>query len=423
MISSKLTVEFSRIRKDIQEAYVGVGMITQDMFDFFIRGLGKGKIVSIVIGVHMPTSPGVFKYLKEQSELKTLSAKIFTGKYFHPKLYLFKLTKGFVAFVGSGNFTAGGWVDNEELFVKISDEAICVSLQEQFGKWYEAAVPITEKFLALYEQTYASNKVKDNEARKNVQQLIDSLQNNFNIENVDFKGQFFTKEHHLAFAPGKTHLDTPEIIAERGAVRNRLYELNDLIINRFNRSWNLHPHYRAENIVANLETHFHHEENVKGLWIAYGRSERDLKKYGFDSTPLHFMRMQVILGYDYIGTWLMPGKSAAGQIDREFFLRQMENEEYKKKFFSMLTSLGKDYWIEIANKDLPVTHFQTPDDLKAFVMNDNWRYYYFIIGRNYPLGTKETQQNKFPQTVLDDFSKYYPLYELIRDKSFDNISF
>ena len=130
-IISKLSIEFGRIDRIVREAYISVGMITVKKYDFFIRNLKNGSKISIVVGIHMPTSPEILEKLKIAVDGLELQARVFTDKYFHPKVYLFKLEDGWTAFVGSGNFTDGGWHENEELFIKISDETICESLKDQ----------------------------------------------------------------------------------------------------------------------------------------------------------------------------------------------------------------------------------------------------------------------------------------------------
>lgn len=116
-ISRKLSIEFHQLKQDIEEVYISVGMITDHMYEVMSRAIVNAKIVSIVTGIHMATSPRVLDKLKEKADTNKLEAGLFIEKYFHPKLYLFKVKGKWIAFVGSGNFTSGGWYENEELFV------------------------------------------------------------------------------------------------------------------------------------------------------------------------------------------------------------------------------------------------------------------------------------------------------------------
>ena len=158
-------------------------------------------------------------------------------------------------------------------------------------------------------------------------------------------------------------------------------------------------------------------KNVRGLWAAYGRSKEALKRYGeVDTSPLYFMRMQIIVQYASVGLWLMPGKSNAGRFDREYFLKQIENDKYLEDFFELLTDLGNAYWIEIAGEIKYVTTFTTKESLRDFLRQDNWRYYYFTIGRDFDLGSPELLSINITNTIITNFTLFYPLYELIKDK-------
>jgi len=419
---SKLSIEFKRIQGDVIGAYVAVGMITEAKLDFFMRGVARAKSISIITGIHMPTPPEVLRKLKLKKDLEEIDARVYTARYFHSKLYLFNLGNSWIAFVGSGNFTNGGWYENEELFIRTTSPAVCQDLKERYDRWFADSNLLTDELISWYAETYDANNQIIAQSRRNSSRLADRLRNVFNIDNIDFSGQFFAREDHLAFQPGKTHLDTPEVLAERGAVRAKLYRLNDRITASLPAHWQVYPHYENAHIVANIETRFHHHGNVKGLWVGYGRDRETLKQYGeTDTTPLHFMRMQVIIRYDSVGVWLMPGKAESGQIDRENFLAKMSNDkEYAGAFFVQLSQLGSDYWIEIAGDIRPVTDFGTAEELKAFSLRDAWRNYYFTIGRNYPLGSDALRQDSISQTVLQDFAKYQPIYEMIRDKSLEN---
>lgn len=417
MIANKITIEFNKIKESITDAYIAVGMVTDDKFDFFMRNVSPKANIALITGIHLPTPPKVLQKLKESNFVR---AKAYTRKFFHPKLYLFKTNNDWIAFVGSGNFTNGGWHENEELFIKITDQIICQKLKEKFDSWFDEAVDITNKFLEVYSQIYFANLPKQKELQSNTKQLLDLLNNTFNINNIDFSGQFFIKSDHQAFEPGKTHLETVEILGERSEVRRRLFELNDLLVAAFPREWSIYPHYENEHIVAHIENHFHHDFNVKALWIAYGRNRQELKEYGDWATPLLFMRMQVIVRYNEIGIWLMPGKQGAGQIDRENFALRMREIQFRSTFFNLIKKLGDSFWIEIAGDIKPVLDFETPEALWEFTTHDNWRNYYFTIGKNFKLGTAELSKTNIVETILDVFGRFIPIYNLIKDNSLIN---
>lgn len=415
-MSQKLSFEFTHIQKQIEEAYISVGLITDHMYDYLMRTLAGANIISIVTGIHMPTSPTVLEKLKVKCDQGGIEAGVFTKNYFHPKIYIFKLRNSWISFAGSGNLTKGGWFENEELFVTVADQETCKQLVNRHRHWLENSQPITDRLITLYKEAYSTNIIKEKEKRKTVQDLVDNLADVFNIDNVNFTGQYFSKPDHLAFEPGKTHLDTPAVLDERNAVRNKLYKLDTAIMPLFPKQWDIHHHYMYEHIVANIETRHHHESNVRGLWIAYGRSQRALKRYGeVDTTPLNFIRMQLIVQYKSVGLWLMAGKSGGSRIDREYFQAKIQDRIQLQNFYLLLRSLGENYWIEVAMETRGVTTFETPESLKEFLNKDNWRYYYFNIGINYPLGSPDLLAANITNTVLSNFAKFYPLYEFIKD--------
>jgi len=416
-----LTVEFNEIANRVRSAKIAVGMITLEKFDFFLRKLPSTAEVSVICGVHMPTPPKVMKRLKTLTDDGEIEAKVYTARFFHPKLYLFELQSGWVAFVGSGNFTNGGWVSNKELFVKITDSPVIDQLKMEFDQWHGVAKPITDRFLALYTESFLDNAANYTHQRATTERLIDAIHENFNIDNINFSNQFFSRQDHEAFAPGKTHLDTPEILREREATRRNIYHLNDLLKPLFPRQWDLHEHYEEQYIVASPYTERHHDLNVKGLWVGYGRGRDALKKYGSDSTPLNFMRMQVIVKYDRIGVWLMPGKSGGGWVDREQLANQLEDEVFRRRFCSEVKNLGDDYFLDVGGRLQKLSELPDAQAVYHELLKDNWRYYYLTIGKDYPLGTTETSRTQLVETVIRDFGRMFPLYEMIRDKTFDPV--
>ena len=194
MIARKLSLEFKEMQEEITEAYISVGMITDNIYDMFMRAVRNAKIISIITGIHMPTSPEVLQKLKDKADRKELYTGIYTKKYFHPKLYLFKLKKEWKAFVGSGNFTNGGWYGNEELFIIVTNQDICNDLLKWHEQWFAGSEPITDKLISLYTSTYQANKARDRETRKRIQDLVDNIHDQFNIDNVNFDGQYLTSQ-------------------------------------------------------------------------------------------------------------------------------------------------------------------------------------------------------------------------------------
>jgi hypothetical protein len=234
---------------------------------FLFETQEMATVFSLTTGIHMPTPPSVLKKIKQRVEENKMQAGIYIDEYFHPKIYLFKLSDTWIAFVGSGNFTDGGWYKNKELFIKITDQTACKELKEIYDGWFAASEPISDRLISLYEESFEANERRNTENKRNLTCLKDNLHNTFNLENIDFSGQFFSKEHHKAFESGKTHLDTTEVHNERTLVRNRLYELDEIVTPLIPANWHIYHHYAPEHIAAHIETNFHHNDNVKALWV------------------------------------------------------------------------------------------------------------------------------------------------------------
>jgi hypothetical protein len=426
-VAAKLSIEFNKIAPYVEKAYIAVGLITHKKFDFGMRKLKDRKHIHVLCGVHMATPPTVMRALKELTDAGEISSGVYTKAYFHSKLYLFDTLQGWIAFVGSGNFTDGGWFQNEELFVRIVDQQTCLQLKDKFDQWVKDSKMIDDQFLEAYEQSFVKTERIEADKKKHIQELLDQLNSTFNIDIVDFSGQFFQEEDVMAFRTEINHLDTFAVLEERQKVRNKLYVLNDLLRNRIPPEWRIVPHYDTQHIVSHIYTKNHHDYRVNSLWLGYGRNKEMLKKYDesydyrvkADNTPLHFMRMQIIVHYESVGVWLMPGKNAGGMVDRLHFREKMKDLKYAERFYQLLINLGECYEIDIADQTRVVSSFANVDDLKHFVAQDDWQNYYFNIRREYSLDDPAISRELIVDTCLGDFKKYWPIYQMILDMSYE----
>ncbi len=417
MITKKLTVEFNKIKDQIQEVYVAVSMITPKMFDFFIRNtpaLGAER-VKVVTGVHLPTPLSVFQTMKQKSDDRLMEGRVFLKNFFHQKIYLFKVSNKWKAFVGSGNFTNGGWFENEELFVVIEDDGTCKELLKQFQIWFDESTAVTDDFLEAYSVVLASNQARQVENQKTIEDLVSYLKGSFDISKIDFHGHFFSREHHDALSIENAYKNDALTLMKRSALRDRLFDLNAVIATSFPNTWDIHEHYIQEHIVAHVENEHHHEGRVSSLWVAYGRNKSSLKEYLIEeATPLNFMRLQVIVHHDDVGIWLMPGKKGGGYFDRDNLQTKLKDNNQRQMFFTLCKALPANYWISVAGEDKDFTEFTSAEELYNFVRQDDYRNYYFIIGKDYKVGAVELLETNIKNTVLTGFSELIPLYEFIK---------
>ena len=73
------------------------------------------------------------------------------SRLFHPKVYMFHGKGKSIAWVGSANFTSGGFGKNEELLFEISDTK---AVEEWFNQLWKRCGPLDEEILVKYTERY-----------------------------------------------------------------------------------------------------------------------------------------------------------------------------------------------------------------------------------------------------------------------------
>lgn len=123
----------------------------------------KNCKLRIVTGVDLPTSLDVLKTLKSRYKKK---ARIYTESFFHPKVYIIMMkNKELVAYIGSGNFTEGGLLNNIEVFYKVEDQDECNNISGWFENIFNKSLCITDDFLVKYKE-YSKKWAKEENKRK-----------------------------------------------------------------------------------------------------------------------------------------------------------------------------------------------------------------------------------------------------------------
>lgn len=124
MIVKKLLAPLlnGKILQQAEYCYIASAAISEPGFEMLMSKLSKKCKVDIVTGLDLPTNPNVLrKILTVYKDQVTL--RVFTRNFFHPKVYAFDLPyRKRIAFIGSGNFTMGGFQKNEELSYQIDTE-------------------------------------------------------------------------------------------------------------------------------------------------------------------------------------------------------------------------------------------------------------------------------------------------------------
>jgi len=155
-------------------------------------------------------------------------------------------------------------------------------------------------------------------------------------------------------------------------------------------------------IVSSLDLNDHPDKKLQQVWLAYGRNEAD-----FFTIQITLMQKEVSIG--------LTSKPNTGKVDRENFQKQMHNEEYRKKFFTLLTGLGAGYWIEIVGDKKAVEVFQNEDALWEFTKADHWMHYTFSIGKNFSPGDAQISTDLIAPTIMKELEKLVLLYRHLSD--------
>jgi hypothetical protein len=414
MIIKKLAVPFinDKLLQQVEHCYIATAAISDAGFDFIRSRIPTKSKMEIVTGLDVPTSPEVLKRIWRNYQGR-ITLNIYTKNFFHANVYIFDLPfRKSVAFVGSGQFTLEGIKDSEELFYKITDPKEIENLKSWFIGYYEFGSPLSEELIQEYEYLYPTLNQRDIASRQEKKQFIELTTAGFNWDFIKFKNQYFKKEDYLALSSSKARATSSEVHAERVSVQTKLIQLHELIKKDVTRM-KLHADADAAKLVSSLDPADHPDNKLQKIWLAYGRSEAELKKLN-SNTLTDFITLQIVLQQKEVGVWLT-AKPNTGKVDREYFSKQMYNEEYKKQFFTLLMGLGAGYWIEISGDRKSVETFQNEDTLWEFTKADNWMHYAFIIGKNYAVGDAEISSELIVPTIIKDFEKLVLVYRHLKD--------
>jgi len=415
MLIKKLAVPFinDKLLQQVEHCYIATAAISEAGFDFIRSRIPPKSKMEIVTGLDVPTSPEVLRRIWRNYQGR-ITLNIYTKNFFHANVYIFDLPfRKAVAFVGSGHFTLEGIKDGEELFYKITDAKEIENLKSWFIGYYEFGEPLSEGLIQEYEYLYPTLKQRDILSRQEKKQFIALTTAGFSWDQIKFKLQYFKKEDYLALSSSKARLNSPEIQAERETVKNKLLQLHAMINDHVHRL-KLQEDHDPNKIVSSLNPADHQDGKLRAMWIAYGPSEAGLKKYP-SATLMEVMQLQIILQQKEVGIWLVPGRPNAGKADRESFKNRMNDVEYRKQFFTLVTGLGVGYWIEIAGDRKAIETFQNEEVLWEFTKADDWMHYAFVIGKNYSAADVEISSEQIAATIMKEFDKLVLVYRHIKD--------
>lgn len=304
------------------EAWIAAGLMNATGLRY-LDGI-KARI-HLLVGIDLPTPPAVLRQLMARTQRAEIDFKVFSSEdtFFHPKLYVTRRGTRYQAYVGSGNFTGGGWRDNVELFWIVDKDADCKKLVDWFCRYMETAILVTEAFIADYEQNiFRPGEAAGRERQRALAQ--------FKARHHADYAQYFRQEDFDAFAGERPANKNEQAKAERWNVKEKLYELHDdfLYPAILERGWNLHPHDRHANIIS-LHYHSRNRRLVDAMWLYYGKSPDEVEAchlvFGTDDSPNDHIRLQVIVRHDRVGIWCAIGKDHGSRLDREALQTKLQD--------------------------------------------------------------------------------------------------
>lgn len=158
----------------------------KECFDYLRNHHIPGKIItSTYLGFN---APSMFKKLLKYNNIEI---KIFEGKGFHPKGYIFHKDKQTDIMIGSSNLTQSALAENQEwnlFFSSNTQKDIVLKVEEEFDKQWKQSISLTEEWIEKYQKVYVkpvrhetikiSKGIKPNYMQKNALESLDNLRNN-----------------------------------------------------------------------------------------------------------------------------------------------------------------------------------------------------------------------------------------------------
>ncbi len=128
---------------------------------------------------------------KKLLKYENIEVKIFEGKGFHPKGYIFHKKDQTDIMIGSSNLTQSALAVNQEwnlFFSSDTQKDIVFKVEEEFDKQWTHSISLTEEWIEEYQKVYVkpvrhetikiSKEIKPNYMQKNALESLDNLRNN-----------------------------------------------------------------------------------------------------------------------------------------------------------------------------------------------------------------------------------------------------
>lgn len=162
--------ELTRLTATQQPVYIAVAFFTKA--EVVLDLLNRGCQVQMVVRLGFPTSPAALDAVIGHPNMKL---RVYTGRSFHPKLYIFGDE---TALVGSANLTHAAITSNQEVVVSIgADDDRFDELVVVFDEYWEDAEVPTADQLELYKKLYREYEKHEDAADALARQAAEKLGN------------------------------------------------------------------------------------------------------------------------------------------------------------------------------------------------------------------------------------------------------
>lgn len=165
-----ITNELQRCGVEGRDVFVAVAFFTEA--EVVQRFLENGCSVWLIVRLGFPTNPYALDKVKDHPNVKL---RVYSGRTFHPKLYIFGDQ---IALVGSANLTNAAITGNQEVMVSIkAEDERFAELAAIFQDYWDGADMPTPEMLKLYKELYRQFERHDNAAEMLAREAAEKLGN------------------------------------------------------------------------------------------------------------------------------------------------------------------------------------------------------------------------------------------------------
>mgnify|MGYP003177722331 FL=1 len=210
----------------------------KECFDYLRDHHIPGKIItSTYLGFN---APSMFKKLLKYNNIEI---KIFEGKGFHPKGYIFHKDNQTDIMIGSSNLTQSALAENQEwnlFFSSNTQKDIVLKVEEEFDKQWKQSISLTKEWIEEYQKVYVkpqrhktinvSKEIKPNYMQKNALESLDNLRKNNKDKSLLISATGTGKTYLAAFYVKAVHPKRMLFVVHRRSIALKAMETFKTII-------------------------------------------------------------------------------------------------------------------------------------------------------------------------------------------------